>query len=451
MNELGIGRLRAVFRRRRIAIIATMVGVLGVGAAVLTQIEPAYKAGAIIRVGEVQPAKEYVAPTVAEQMGERLKSLRLAVMSRPIVTEAARQLELGKLQPKKPLDEIVDELRLRMDVKLEGEDTFLLTYSDSNPERARALVNKIGELFIKQHVERRAEIASATAQAIEAEVDTLQPKLTEADEAVRKFKLEHYGALPEQMEGNLRNLDQTTMEINIQSTNLDLDEERRRQLLAAALSPLRHHEETLAALVYDARTKYTDENPEVLRIRAEYERVRAQRIADERDLLQKVRRQNPELAALDGQIGREKAILSGLRQRQGEVRKRVEATAKNGHDLAALSLVYDGLKEKYSAALGHLRDAELAQGIERSLASLRVDLVEGAALPSRASSNRPLFALGTVVLALALGFGVGFAIDATDRSLREPADLRLLVPSTPVLACVPHTPFHKPTSTKPEA
>src|SRR5919206_538893 len=100
MNELGITRLRGVFRRRKIAIIATMVGVLGVGAALLTQIEPAYKAGAIIRVGEVQPAKEYVAPTVAEQMGERLKSLRLAVMARPIVLEAAQSLGLVR-DPKK--------------------------------------------------------------------------------------------------------------------------------------------------------------------------------------------------------------------------------------------------------------------------------------------------------------------------------------------------------------
>ena len=64
---------------------------------------------------------------------------------------------------------------------------------------------------------------------------------------MREFKTKHYGALPEQQESNLRTLDQTTMEVNIQSTNLDMDQERRRQLLAAAMSPLRHQEETLAA------------------------------------------------------------------------------------------------------------------------------------------------------------------------------------------------------------
>src|SRR6185369_1675718 len=191
-----------------------------------------------------------------------------------------------------------------MDVKVEGEDTFLLTYADPNPEKAKALVNKVAELFMKHHVERREEVASAT----------VQPQMDAADKAVREFKTKQYGSLPEQQESNLRTLDQTTMEVNIQSTNLDMDQERRRALLAAAMSPLRHHEETLAGQLYEARTKYTGDNPEVKKIQSEYEQVHAQRLEDERGLNDKVRRNNPELAALEGEIGRTKAILGGLRQ-----------------------------------------------------------------------------------------------------------------------------------------
>ena len=135
MNELGIAKLRGVVRRRKIPILAAMVGVLGIGAAIISQIEPGYKASAVIRAGEVQPAKEYVAPTVAEQMGERLKSLRLAVMAKPVVAEAAKELDLYRMWPKKSAEQVVDNIRSKMDVKLEGEDTFLLTYVDSNPER----------------------------------------------------------------------------------------------------------------------------------------------------------------------------------------------------------------------------------------------------------------------------------------------------------------------------
>jgi uncharacterized protein involved in exopolysaccharide biosynthesis len=436
MSEVGVAKVRGVWRRRRIPIVVTAVGVVGVAAALIVQVEPGYKAQAVIRVAEVQPAKEYVAPTVAEQMGERLKSLRLAVMARPIVVQAAHELDL--LRGHKNQDEVIDDMRARMDVKLEGEDTFLLTYYDPNPERARALVNKMAQLFMQRHVQTREAVASATVRAFEADVDGLKPQLDETEKAVRDFKIAHYGALPEQQESNLRTLDQTTMELNIQSTNLDLDLERRRQLLASAMSPLRHQEEVLAGQLYEARTRYTADHPEVKRIEAEYGRVHDQRLEDERGLNDKLRRNNPELAALEGEIARAKSILSGLRARQADVRKRVDATAKNAQQLAVLDANYTMLRDKYTATLSHLRDAQLAAGLEKGLANLRVDLVEGASVPTRAASaNRALLGLGALLLALALGMGMGFALDANDSSIRDPEQLRDLAGSPPILAVIP--------------
>src|SRR5258706_6608325 len=327
MNEIGIVKLRGVLRRRRIPVVATMVGVVGVAAALISQLPPGYKASAVIRAGEVQPAKEYVPPTVAEQMGERLKSLRLSVMARPVVAEAAKELDLFS-HTRLRGDELIDDMRARMDVKLEGEDTFLLTFVDSSPERAQAVLNAMSRIFMQRATERRQKIATATTSALREEAATLKPQLEAAERKVREYKMAHYGSLPEQQESNLRQLDQTTMELNIQTTNLDLDMERRRGLLTAAISPLRRHEETLAGQLYDSRTKYTDDNPEVQKIRAEYERVKEQRVLDEKDLFGKLRRNNPELAALEGEIARTKAMLGGLRDRQSDVRKRVEATAK---------------------------------------------------------------------------------------------------------------------------
>jgi uncharacterized protein involved in exopolysaccharide biosynthesis len=267
-----------------------------------------------------------------------------------------------------------------------------------------------------------------------------------AEKAVREFKTKHYGSLPEQQEGNLRTLDQTTMEMNIQSTNLDLNMERRRQLLAAAMSPLRHQEETLAGQLYEAQTKYTNDNPEVKKIQSEYEKVHGQRLEDERGLNDKVRRNNPELAALEGDISRTKAMVQGLRQRQTDVRKRVDETAKNGQELAGLQSTYDGLKEKYNLTLSHVRDAELAAGLEKGLGNMRFDLVEGAALPQHTMSpNRPLLGLGAMLLALALGLGLGFALDAGDQSIRDPEQLRDVTVTTPILAVIPKVDLPKGT------
>ena len=113
-------------------------------------------------------------------------------------------------------------------------------------------------------------------------------------------------------------------------------------------------------------------------------------------------------------------------------------TAKNGQELAGLQSTYDGLKEKYNLTLSHIRDAELSAGLEKGLASMRFDLVEGASVPQHAMSpNRPLLGLGALLLALALGLGVGFALDASDSSIRDPEQLRDLTVTTPILAVIP--------------
>jgi capsular polysaccharide biosynthesis protein len=53
------------------------------------------------------------------------------------------------------------------------------------------------------------------------------------------------------------------------------------------------------------------------------------------------------------------------------------------------------------------------------------------------SPNRPLLGLGALLLAVALGLGVGFALDANDASIRDPEQLRDLTVTTPILAVIP--------------
>jgi uncharacterized protein involved in exopolysaccharide biosynthesis len=148
---------------------------------------------------------------------------------------------------------------------------------------------------------------------------------------------------------------------------------------------------------------------------------------------------------------RTRAIIAGLRDRLTDVRARVEATARNGQALAGLLTTWDGLREKFSTTLARLRDAELAEGVERALAPVRFDLVEGAALPTRAGTNRPLMAAAALVVALALALGVGFALDARDRSIRDAETLRRYVPTAPVLAAVPRSDFTHVPGPKAEA
>jgi uncharacterized protein involved in exopolysaccharide biosynthesis len=436
ISEHGIHRIRGMLRRRRLSVAAAAAAVLVGSALFIGKTERVYRASAVLRALESQPAKEYVAPTMAEQVGERLKTLRLAVMARPILDAVVADLHLDRAYGKSA-PEVVDEMRTRMEVKVEGEDTFLLTYEDSDAVRAREVVNQVVNRFIADQVERRNEVATATERALRDEVERLRPQLAQLEGKVRDFKLAHYGSLPEQQEENLRTLDQTTMEVNIQATNLDLEEEHRRQLLLSAMSPMRHQEDQLATQLHEALTKYTPDHPEVHSIQSELSRVREARLVDERRLRANAGA-DPELVALDGQISRSRAQVHALRSRQAEVRSRLADTAKNGQALMALTTDLDAVRAKYQGAIGKLHEAELAVKLEQGLRGLRYDTVEGAAQPMHpVRPNRPLMALGALALAALLGLGVGFAKDFADTSIHTPDELAALGHPVDVLACVP--------------
>ena len=166
MNELGMARCAACCADARFPIIATAVGVLGVAAALIYQVEPGYKASAVIRAAEVQPAKEYVAPTVAEQIGERLKSLRLAVMARPIVLEAANGLGLFR-DPKQGRGQWSTTSSRAWTSRSRARTPSCSPTPIRIRRRPRRWSNRVAELFMKRHVERREEVASATTAGVQ--------------------------------------------------------------------------------------------------------------------------------------------------------------------------------------------------------------------------------------------------------------------------------------------
>jgi uncharacterized protein involved in exopolysaccharide biosynthesis len=436
ITEQGYARLRGVLRRRRLPIVAVSLATLAIAVVVIGRLEPRFRAQAVVRALEAQPSKEYVAPSVGEPYGERLKTLRLELLSRPLLARIAD--EQGLVTAGKTRDQVIDGMRAHLEVKVEGEDTFLVTYEDRDPAHAQSVVNRLAALFMDEQVERREAMASATERSLSEEAKQLGPEVTRLEKEIRDFKLKHYGSLPEQQEQNLRLLDQTTMEINIQSTNLDMENQRRRELIAASMSPLRHQEDLLATSLHEARTQYTEEHPEVRRISAELDRTRKARIDEERQLRHTARLHSPELLSLESEIDRTTSMLSALRKRQDEVRSRVSATAKNGQDLAGLQADYDTVHGKHQAVVGRLREAELATRLEHGLAGLRYSLVEGAVLPtSPVHPNRPLLGLGAILLALALGLGVGFALDRADSRIYAPSELAALGRPLELLACVP--------------
>jgi uncharacterized protein involved in exopolysaccharide biosynthesis len=437
-HEMGWARVNGVVQRRRGPVIFTTLLVTGLGLLVVKQMPRSYQARTVVRINDPRPAREYVSPIVAEPAaGDGLKSARLGFLAQPIVVAAA---EKAGLLPSDPIErgKKLALISARLDARQEGEDTFVITFEDSDPAKASAFLAALVDAHGARRAAEMAQRAAATAAYMAAQIDEMRPRVADAEAKVEKYRLEHYGALPDQLEANLRVLDENEMTTHALMASLDAAQSRRRDVLADVQSPLRQQEEQVARELSAARTRFAAGAPEIKALEEELARVRADRHNDEGAAARRIR-SSSEMRNVDDQIARLTGQIAELRTRSGELKKRIDASAKNGETIARMSLERDVMRDRFRSLVGKHEEAALAAGLEASVSgAARTTVLEPAwssATPVKPS--KPLFALIALALGVACGVGLGFVIDTLDRRVLAADDVRALTGDLPILAVVP--------------
>lgn len=438
MHEMGWARVRGVVKRRRWPVVFTTLLAVGVGLLIVKSLPPVYQARTVVRINDPRPSREYVQPIVSEPDGERLKSARLGFLAQPVVALAADKVGLlpaGGIERARALAQVTS----RLDARMEGEDTFVVTFEDRDAERARAFLAALVEIHAARGSAELGERAQRTAAYMLAQVEELRPRVADAEATVEKYRLTHYGSLPDQLEANLRVLDDNEMTTHALITSLDAAESRRRDVLGDAQSPLRQQEEQVARDLSTARARYAANAPEIQTLEKELARVRDDRLSDESIASRRVR-ESSEMRNITDQITRLKAQIGERRDRSAELGKRIDGAAKNGEVIARLALERDVLRDRFKQLVTKHEEAQLAAGLEVGVAGpARSSVIE----PAWASANpvkpsKPLLALVALAAAVLLGLAVGFTIDTLDRRVLAADDVRALTGQLPILAVVPH-------------
>lgn len=188
-------------------------------------------------------------------------------------------------------------------------------------------------------------------------------------------------------------------------------------------------EQQLAA----ARTQYTDDHPEVLRLSREVKAARV-RIA-EADA--RLGAQRDERARATREVAAIQRDVDGLKHEMQTYQTRLDATPRWAAELAGLEREYDIARTKYQSVLGRKVEAEIAQDIEARNAPRLFSLVSPAA-PPVVPSKPDRFGGMMVVLVAAIGAGVltGVMRELRDETIHDDRQLRGELPF-PVLAIVP--------------
>lgn len=429
--------------------------------------------------------------TMHRNIGERYRELLLARSSLVEVIRDAAVNPFPELLAAEGEDEAVEELRLRIGFRPRGANTFVITYQDPDPDRAKAVTQRLTTLLRDKAAAVRVESAQATAKfAAELRGDAIDG-LRARQRKLNEFLVAHPEFVSEGNAGNgegaavramqdrnarptsagapstsvLQALERQRARIKARIDNPNapvptpapVRRERSPEQLAADAKVAEVEREVAAAArrVEDAQAKFTDRHPEMLKAKdalaSAQARLREAKAAVPPD---KVVVDDPLpstpvdpaqlqrlLADVERQIAAERA-----RTRPGAgpvaapdvgAAAAASSVVKLEDDYQQLKLDVDEQKQRVDSLADSAFRTELEAQQRIAEQGDSLSIVDGAYRPLRpiGKPKKKLVMVGLVVFTL-LGIGLALALALLDDRIYQRDDL-LAVSSTPVLAVIP--------------
>ena len=458
-----------IVMRRKWSLIfpALLISIAGFLIAML--LPPEYKSTSTILIEEQEIPQDFVTATVTSFAEQRLQTINQQIMSTTRLLEIINQFDLyKKLREKRTTEDVVAQMRKDVDLKTISAEimdrrtgrataatiAFSLSYEGKeSPQIVQRVANVLASLYLEENLKVRERQTKETYEFLDEEVKRVKQELNMIESKLSRFKEENINELPELLPVNIQSLE--NMERNIERLMEQLRSLREREgyleTQLTALDPFLENKDRVrldeleVQLVY-LQSRFTDEYPDVIKIKEEIVHLRKKLTGESDDPTQIAldRPDNPAYVTLLSQLSSSRADIESIkrqeieyRQRADEYRRRIEATPKVEEIYNALVMERANTMAKFNDLLQKAMEAKVAQGLEKEQKGERFTLIDPARLPERSSKpNRKAIILAGFILGLAAGAGFVVLLEVGDQTVRNP-ELLTITTSLPVLASLP--------------
>lgn len=408
---------------------------------------------------------------VTSSMEERLKILKDRITTRNIIGRVVKKLDLDiHIKTPEQYEGLIDDIRKKLDIKVKisritrGDETpqlFNISYSGRDPKIVRDFVNTLISEYIEESLTYKRTDAYGAYEFIDSQLLEYKKKLDESDRAIREFREKNPHLVP-QSEGTLQtrveNFQTTLIETEIKLKELlkkrdniqkQLSGEKELTVAFVTREGSPHARlNYLNSLLMVLMTKYTENYPEVIKVKNEIEELKKQ-IAQAKDssiehagaetsamnpIYQQLRE---ELTKTDSEIESLKARSAELSRQQliaqnllGRMPKEQEEWTKQQRDRNVYQKIYDDLLQK-------LQNSRISKDLEIADKTTTFKVVDPAMLPhAPVSPDRVTMILLGIVFGIASGIGIAFVLEHLDPSFEDDTAIESKL-NLPVLAAIP--------------
>jgi succinoglycan biosynthesis transport protein ExoP len=507
--------IEIILSRKWVLICMLLVGTaFSIGISYL--IPPTYRSSTLILIEPQKIPTAYVSPTVTSTIQERLATISQQVLSRTNLETIIRQLGLYKqksnessslfniikqkfrfldnmnigriLMPSNPSDRsdsvtlevLVEHMRKDIEVKvMGGGNAFSISYDAEDPVIAMKVTNSLASLFIEGNLKLREQQAEGTSEFLEGQLLEAKNQLQKQEQALKEFKEMHNGALPAQMDANLRTLDRLQLELQTINEALRTTEERKisierlKQELKSIDEGSRMMSDPMASgqsvSVTDPsmiklkqlkgdlarlQAEFQDHYPDIILLKKQISEIEGQmsEVAEPRSTphsyapssrpidgnrTQQLSQYTSEILTLNAEIEALKRRREKTAAQIKEYEKRVEATFPNEQTLLNLTRDYEISQRNYQTLLEKRLNAKISENLEKKQKGEQFRVLDPANIPQK--PYKP--ARGKIILLGALlsgGLGIGLTLsrELMRPSYRKAEDFHGTI-DVPVLGTIP--------------
>lgn len=362
---------------------------------------------------------------------------------------------------------IIDGIKGRTQVTSQQRDKLItITYSDSDARRAYKVTQRFASLFIKESLDAKSRESRDAFQFIDSQVKAYHKKITEAEAKLKQYRESHVDARPGDASdtnsriGSLRSAIETARmnltELRSQANSLQaqLAGESEVTAVQTRTGQISAQIAQLQGQLQSLLLTYTDNYPDVVRIRHQIEDLKQQLAAENQrkeaakaagtpsslddnvkfnplyqDLRSKLSDIRREIASNGARLAASQSMLATELERS----KRIDASADA---LAGLTRDYDVNKDVYQDLLKRRENARVSMNLDKDHRGLTISVQDPATLPLRPSGLRMLhFAIAGLGLGVAIPLGLLFCLVRFDPRARSTRQLERI--GIPLLASVP--------------
>lgn len=443
-------------------VVASGLAILTLGV-VGTSLSPnVYRATTTILVDPQKIPEKYVASTITSDPNARMNTLAQQVLSASRLQEIIEKNNLyPEMRKKASREEVLDYMRSKTKVDIkpspepeQGLSSFTITYDSTDREQVASITNQLASSFIAWNLKARQQQALGTTQFLSSELEQAKKGLEEQESALQAYRMQHAGATPDALTGNLQALSRLQGEIESNADAISrLDQERILLSQVRSTDPreapltdrdrLLQEKRRLETELWNLKRQFTDTYPDVIAVTEQLKTVNARlattpessgNLVEQVDSNTKVR-----LGLIEKDLQRHRETQGKLQQQIQSFQGKVDSVPVLETRLAELSRNYEVSRQNYQSLLDKTLSAGMSEELERKQQAERFTILDPAKTPEKPIKPKRIpFFVGTILASLLLPIGTTIAIEALSGAIKSEAQLKeMLPPKVFVLGTIP--------------